>query len=135
MDETAYGPGAKTLILLYSFPLFVCENLNIRAYNDSFLQFPMSCVVRKPAFSICENKGADQLRSSHAADQRLCFRLTDSTSSLLPKYEFLSINPYSVSVWTDLCRTVSETPKTNFLMTRLISDNILSFYDNAFWQL
>ena len=134
MDETAYAPGAKTLILLYSFPLFVCENLNIRAYNDSFLQFPMSCVVGKPAFSICENKGADQLRSSHAADQRLCFRLTDSTSSLLPEYEFLSIYPYYVTVWTGLFRTF-ETPKTNFLMTRLISDNILSFYDNAFWQL
>ena len=29
----------------------------------------------KPAFCICENKGADQLRSTHAADQRqrLCF--------------------------------------------------------------
>ena len=28
--------------------------------------------MRKPAFCICENKAADQLRSNCAADQRLC---------------------------------------------------------------
>ena len=39
----------------------------------------------KPAFCICENKDADQLRSNCAADQRLCFRYTDRTISLLAK--------------------------------------------------
>ena len=39
--------------------------------------------MRKPAFCICENKDADQLRSHCTADQRLCFRLTDSTIPLL----------------------------------------------------
>ena len=34
--------------------------------------------MRIPAFCICENKGADQLRSKHAADQRLCFGYIDS---------------------------------------------------------
>ena len=34
----------------------------------------MSCVVRKLAFCICENKDADQLRGNRKADQRLCFR-------------------------------------------------------------
>ena len=34
----------------------------------------MSRVMRKPAFCICENKDADQLRDNRAADQRLCFR-------------------------------------------------------------
>ena len=29
--------------------------------------------MRKPAFCICENKEADQLRGNHEADQRLCF--------------------------------------------------------------
>ena len=33
--------------------------------------------MRKPAFCICENKDADQLRSNCKADQRLCFRNTD----------------------------------------------------------
>ena len=31
----------------------------------------MSCVVRKPAFGICENKDADQFRGIREADQRL----------------------------------------------------------------
>ena len=29
--------------------------------------------MRKPDFCLCENKGADQLRSNCEADQRLCF--------------------------------------------------------------
>ena len=35
--------------------------------------------MRKLAFCICENKYADQLRGNREADQRLCFRYTDST--------------------------------------------------------
>ena len=42
--------------------------------------------MRKPDFWLCENKGADQLRSNCEADQRLCFRHMDSTIPLL-KYE------------------------------------------------
>ena len=42
---------------------------------DSFTPFlfqfiKMSHVMRKPAFGICEIKGADQLRYNRAADQR-----------------------------------------------------------------
>ena len=52
----------------------------------------MSLVMRKPAFCICENKDADQLRGNREADQRLCFRYTDSTIPLkLPIYESSSI--------------------------------------------
>ena len=53
----------------------------------------MNCVMRKPAFCICENKdadqlrGYDQLRGNHEADQRLCFRYTDSTIPLLSESE------------------------------------------------
>ena len=47
----------------------------------------MSRVRRKPAFCTCENKDADQLRGNREADQRLCFRYTDSTIPLLPKSE------------------------------------------------
>ena len=52
--------------------------------------------MRKPAFCICENKDADQLRGSREADQRLCFRYTGSTISLLRKYEISSLQPSSV---------------------------------------
>ena len=80
----------------------------------------MSLVMRKPAFCICENKDADQLRGNREADQRLCFRYTDSTTLLLPKCEISSLKPSSVAVQPGLCQTWSETPKTGFLTTRLI---------------
>ena len=51
--------------------------------------------MRKPAFCICENKDADQLRGNREADQRLCFRYTDSTTPLLPKSE-ISIKPLAI---------------------------------------
>ena len=76
--------------------------------------------MRKPAFCICENKDADQLRGYRAADQRLCFSYTDSTIPLLPKSEISSLQPYSVTVQPGLCGTWSETQKTGFLTTRLI---------------
>ena len=46
--------------------------------------------MRKPDFCLSENKGADQLRSNCQADQRLCFRFSDSTISLLSKSEISS---------------------------------------------
>ena len=51
----------------------------------------MSRVMRKPVFIICENQEADQLRGNREADQRLCFRYTDSTIPLLPKSEISSL--------------------------------------------
>ena len=50
----------------------------------------MSLVMKKPAFCECENKDADQLRGIREADQRRCFRYTDSTIPLLPKSEISS---------------------------------------------
>ena len=75
--------------------------------------------MRNPAFCICENKDADQLRGDREADQRLCFRFTDTTIPLLHKYEISSLQPSCVVVQPGLCRTWSETPKTGFLTTRL----------------
>ena len=45
--------------------------------------------MRKPDFCICENKDADQLCGNREADQRLCFRYSDSTIPKLPKSEIL----------------------------------------------
>ena len=51
----------------------------------------MSLVMRKPDFCLCENKDAHQLRGNREADQRLCFRYTDSTIPLLSKSEISSL--------------------------------------------
>ena len=51
----------------------------------------MSLCVRKPTICLCENKDADQLRGNHEADQRLCFRYTDSTVPLLLKSKISSL--------------------------------------------
>ena len=77
--------------------------------------------MRKPVFCICQNKDADQLRGNREADQRLCFRYMDSAVPLLFKSEISSLYPSSVAVQPGLCWTLSETPKTGFLTTRLIS--------------
>ena len=81
----------------------------------------LSRVVRKPAFCICENKDADQLRGNREADQRLCVRYTDSTIPLLPESEISSLQPSSVAVQPGLCKTWSESPKTGFLTTSSFS--------------
>ena len=65
--------------------------------------------MRKPTICICENKDADQLRGNREADQRLCFRYTDSTIPLLSKSKISSFYPSSVLVQFGLCWTCSET--------------------------
>ena len=70
--------------------------------------------MRKPAFCTCENKDADQLRGNREADQRLCFRYTDSTIPLLLKSEISSLKPSSVAVQPGLCRTWSGNPEDRF---------------------
>ena len=51
----------------------------------------MSRPMGKPKICIGENKGADQLRGNREADQRLCFRNSDSTIPLLLKSEISSL--------------------------------------------
>ena len=76
--------------------------------------------MKKPVFCICENKGTDQLRGNHAADQRLCFPYIDivqfvyrqrpkfkASSHLLWLYSLVGVRPGP------------NTPTTGFLMTRL----------------
>ena len=72
----------------------VTQRLNYNSVSFIFIAvqiYNMSLVVRKPAFCICENKDADQLRGNREADQRLYFRYTDSTIPLLPKSEISSL--------------------------------------------
>ena len=74
------------------WPQAFCEVMPNSDSKDRFFYFShLSRVVRKPAFCICKNKDADQLRGSREADQRLCFRYIDRTIPLLPKYEISSL--------------------------------------------
>ena len=45
----------------------------------------------KPTIWIGKNEGADQLRSNCEADQRLCFRYTDTEIILLSKSKISSL--------------------------------------------
>ena len=73
---------------------------------------------RKPAFWICEIKDADQLRSNCAADQSLCFQ---SLFFLNPSFQASS----RMAAQFGLYQTLSETQKTDFLMSRLICCRLL----------
>ena len=99
---------------------YICSDIQIKYVFCDNYSINLSRVVRKPTFCICENKDADQLRGNREADQRLCFRYTDSTIPLPPKSENSSLYPSSVTVQLGLCWTWSETPKTGFLRTRPI---------------
>ena len=57
---------------------------------DKIGTYKVSRIVRKLDFCLGENKGADQLRGNREADQRLCFRYTDSIFPLLLKSEISS---------------------------------------------
>ena len=50
--------------------------------------YHLSSDARNPDICLCENKESDQLRSN---DQRLCFRYSDSTISLLHIVEISSL--------------------------------------------
>ena len=63
----------------------------------------------KPTICIGENKDADQLRGNREADQRLCFRYSDSIVPLLLKSEISNFLLFSVTLQVGLCRTWSET--------------------------
>ena len=58
--------------------------------------------MRKPAFCICENKDADQLRGNCEADQRLCFRYTDSTIPLVSKSE-IEASSHPLLLYSPVC--------------------------------
>ena len=113
--------------LFWSSSAVVSTTTSQNGQVNSLLSFPtmdsnhMSSLIRKPAFCICENKGADLLRGDRAADQHLCFRYIDSTipllHPLLHKYQISSTSWPALVVQPGLCRTLSATPKTGFLTT------------------
>ena len=95
--------------------------VQISAFVFTFMQH-MSRLMGKPTICIGENKDADQLRGNREADQRLCFRYSDSTIPLLLKSEISSFYLFSVTVQGGLCLTWSETTLLVFPRGGSISD-------------
>ena len=70
--------------------VFTCYKYAL--YTFSLSKRDLSLVLRKKRlFAYAKKKDADQLRGNGEADQRLCFRYTDSTIPLLSKYEISSL--------------------------------------------
>ena len=70
----------------------------------------MSRVVRKPAFCICKNKDADQLRGNRKADQRLCFRYRDNTIPLVSKSKFQA-SSHLLWLYSPVCVKLGRKPQ------------------------
>ena len=65
-------------------------HLTRKLENTSAYRMSQSRLMGKPTIYIGKNKDADQLRGNREADQRLCFRYSDSTIPLLLKSEISS---------------------------------------------
>ena len=81
-DSDFYLSFIYSLILLtfmFSINTFIARQISNWKDFHHFLQNEMSHLMGKPTICIGENKGADQLRGNCEADQRLCFRYSDST--------------------------------------------------------
>ena len=67
----------------YGTKIIIENRRNHRRYNQFLVIIQFEPRHKKKQDScLCENKGADQHRSNCDADQRLCFRYTDSTVPL-----------------------------------------------------
>ena len=99
--------GMYTLVIKRKWKKSILFSKAELFFRIIILQSYLSRVMRKLYFCLYENKGADQLRSDCKADQRLCFRLMDSTIPLL--YKSKNFQPLSsVTVQPGLCWVWSE---------------------------
>ena len=77
----------------------------------------MSLVMRKPAFCICENKDADQLRGNREADQRLCFCYIDSKSLFFLNTKFQA-SRHLVWLYSPVCVGPGRKPRRHVFSQR-----------------
>ena len=67
--------------------------------------------MRKPAFCICENKDADQLRGNREADQRLCFCYI---ASKIPLHTKLQASRHVLWLHSPACVGPGQNPENRF---------------------
>ena len=88
-----------------------CRVAALNILNSRKREFSRNChdrnnlsrILRKPGFCLCENSNCE-------ADQRLYFRYTDSTTSLLLKSESSRLQPLSMAAQAGLCQTGWKPP-------------------------
>ena len=86
----------------------------------------LSLVMRKPAFCICKNKEADQLRGNYEADQRLCFRYTDSTTPLLYIYPKVQASSHLLWLYSPVCVEPGQKSRRPVFSQRSSSGNTVN---------
>ena len=84
----------------------------------------LSHVMRKPVYAICEQQRRRSACASAQSDQRFVVRYLDSILSLLATAEISRLWLASVAEQACLSLTWSQTPKTGFLVTRLILNRV-----------
>ena len=85
----------------------------------------LSHIMTKPAFCICENKGADQLCGNPEANQCLCFLLIDSTIPLLSKFNIYAPNFEKVgSILLSACPSVRASVRSKNFKARVLKFHI-----------
>ena len=85
------------------------------------LDFYMSRVMTKLLLPYANNKGTDQPVHSRSLISAFVVHCMDSIIPLVSIYEISSLYLASLAAQAGLCLTWSQTPKTVFLVTRLIS--------------
>ena len=108
--------------------------INFRLFNDKLpietgrwrnIDRNFSHVMRKPVYAICEQKGAGQPVHPRSLISAFIVRCLDSVIPLVSISEISSLYLASVAAQAGLSLTWSQTPRTGFLVTRLIKGNIL----------
>ena len=75
--------------------------------------------MRKPVYAICEQQRRRSACASAQSDQHFVVRCLDGVIPLVSISEISSFYLASVAEQAGLCLTLSKTPKTGFLVTRL----------------
>ena len=96
------------LNLLIRFATFLITSRDTRSHG-----------IRKPVYAICKQQRRRSACASAQSDQRPCFRCLDSIIPLVSISEISSLYLASMSAQADLSLPWSQTPNTDFLVTRL----------------
>ena len=75
---------APLVLWLFLSYIYICPE---HKYIKNVFRHQLSHLMGKPTICMGENKDADQLRGNRETDQRLCFRYSDSTIPLNPKFQ------------------------------------------------